>query len=441
MTIPDNSDRPGARIPCETRNVFGFSVAVSSVEEMSAALAERALEAEAPFLVAAADAHVVTLGVHDRDYGNVLERMDVICPDGMPVVWRLNRRLSSGEREACRVSGPDLMEALVRSNVQYPGLRHFLLGGDEKLLEALSGALKEKYPGFQLAGAYSPPFRPWTEEDLENMREAVASSGANVVWVGLGCPKQERWMAEQRELLPPAVYVGVGAAFAFHAGTVKRAPRWMQKNGLEWLYRIYREPGRLLRRYVKHNSLFVWYVLTGQIGPFFRCASRSRAAGYFILVPFSCGPIMIPFEPERKWWALFPPSSLTLFFLCSFAVFPGKTGMKKLWNAFSGTGSCAWKSCSPSVSFVWKAVFCAGRHCWTASSAWNWKYTRTVLFMQRYMMRTGRISGMLTRERRTGCGQECSAGNMRKNCGMWRNAALNLIFSRRLPPEPHRAHP
>ena len=121
MTIPDNSDRPGARIPCETRNVFGFSVAVSSVEEMSAALAERALEAEAPFLVAAADAHVVTLGVHDRDYGNVLERMDVICPDGMPVVWRLNRGLSSGEREACRVSGPDLMEALVRSNVQYPG--------------------------------------------------------------------------------------------------------------------------------------------------------------------------------------------------------------------------------------------------------------------------------------------------------------------------------
>lgn len=264
MTIPDNSDRPGARIPSETRNVFGFSVAVSSVEEMSAALAERALEAEAPFLVAAADVHVVTRGVHDRDYGNVLERMDVICPDGMPVVWKLNRGLSPGEREACRVSGPDLMEALVRLNVQYPGLRHFFAGGDEKLLKALSGALKEKYPGFQLAGAYSPPFRPWTEEDLEHMRKAVASSGANVVWVGLGCPKQERWMAEQRELLPPAVYVGVGAAFAFHAGTVKRAPRWMQKNGLEWLYRIYREPGRLLRRYVKHNSLFVWYVLTGR---------------------------------------------------------------------------------------------------------------------------------------------------------------------------------
>lgn len=109
MTIPDNSDRPGARIPSETRNVFGFSVAVSSVEEMSAALAERALEAEAPFLVAAADVHVVTRGVHDRDYGNVLERMDVICPDGMPVVWKLNRGLSPGEgslpRERARSDG------------------------------------------------------------------------------------------------------------------------------------------------------------------------------------------------------------------------------------------------------------------------------------------------------------------------------------------------
>ena len=238
MTAANNPDQPGARMPCETRKVFGFSVAVSSVEEMSSALAERALEAQAPCLVAAAD--------------------------GMPVVWKLNRGLPAGERSAERVSGPDLMEALVRANAEYPGLRHFLLGGDEGTLETLASALKEKYPAFHLAGVHSPPFRSWTEEDRREMREAVASSGANVVWVGLGCPKQERWMAEQKELLPPAGYVGVGAAFAFHAGTVKRAPRWMQKNGLEWLYRIYREPGRLLKRYVKHNSLFVWYVLTGR---------------------------------------------------------------------------------------------------------------------------------------------------------------------------------
>lgn len=264
MIVPDNPDRPGGRLPCETRKVFGFPVAVSSVEEMSHALAERALEAQAPCLVAAADVHVVTRGVHDRDYGAMLARMDVVCPDGMPVVWKLNKNLPAGTRAAERVSGPDLMEALVRANAAYPELRHFLLGGDERTLEILAAALKEKYPTFQLAGVHSPPFRSWTEEDLRGMREAIASSGANVVWVGLGCPKQERWMAEQKELLPPAVYVGVGAAFAFHAGTVKRAPLWMQRNSLEWLYRIYREPGRLLKRYVKHNSLFVWYVLTGR---------------------------------------------------------------------------------------------------------------------------------------------------------------------------------
>lgn len=264
MTAPNDPDQPGGRIPCQTRKVFGFPVAVSSVEEMSRALAEHAPEAQAPCLVAAADVHVMTLGVHDPDYGAVLEKMDVVCPDGMPVVWKLNQGLSAGERAAERVSGPDLMEALVRANAAYPELRHFLLGGDEEMLEVLGAVLKRKHPGFHLAGAYSPPFRSWTEEDRRGMREAIASSGANVVWVGLGCPKQERWMAEQKELLPPAVYVGVGAAFAFHAGTVKRAPRWMQRNGLEWLYRIYREPGRLLRRYLKHNSLFVWYVLTGR---------------------------------------------------------------------------------------------------------------------------------------------------------------------------------
>lgn len=263
MTSFAHNSPDGMQEDIPAGNVFGFPVAVSSVEEMSSVLAARALAAEAPFLVAAADVHVMTRGVHEPEYGAVLRRMDIICPDGMPVVWKLNRNLAGGGM-AERVSGPDLMEAVVKANAEYPGLRHFLLGGEERTLKALAAALTEKYPEFRLAGMYSPPFRNWTEEDLENMRKAIAASGANVVWVGLGCPKQERWMAEQKELLPPAVYAGVGAAFAFHAGAVKRAPLWMRRNGLEWLYRIYREPRRLFRRYVKHNSLFLWYVLTGR---------------------------------------------------------------------------------------------------------------------------------------------------------------------------------
>lgn len=261
MSVDDKTNGNGTP---GTRSVFGFPVAVSCVEDMCAFLAQKAVQAEIPVLVAAADVHVVTRAVHEPGYGRALARMDVICPDGMPVVWKLNRSLPADGVPARRVSGPDLMEAMVLANEKYPELNHFLLGGDDELLETLGAKLREKCPSFRLAGVYSPPFRAWSSEDLDGMRAAIAASGANVVWVGLGCPKQETWMADQKDVLPPAVYVGVGAAFAFHAGAVKRAPLWMQRNGLEWLYRLYREPGRLFKRYLKHNSLFAWYVLTGR---------------------------------------------------------------------------------------------------------------------------------------------------------------------------------
>lgn len=257
------SSHHDAAVALETRNVFGFPVEVSSVEEMCEALAGRALSAQTPCMVAAADVHVMTRGVHLPPYGNMLAQMDVICPDGMPVVWKLNRGLPAQARAARRISGPDLMESLVMANASHPELRHFLLGGTEELLAKLSANLRFKCPSFHLAGVHSPPFRAWTAEDMAAMRQAIADSGANIVWVGLGCPKQEEWMAEQKALLTPAVYVGVGAAFAFFAGTVPRAPLWMQKKGLEWLYRLYKEPRRLFKRYLKHNSLFLWYLVTG----------------------------------------------------------------------------------------------------------------------------------------------------------------------------------
>ncbi len=261
MTAYAHAAPPG---PITERHIFSFPVAVGSVEEMSAHLIERALTATAPCTVAAADVHVITRGVHEKDYGEVLRKMDIICPDGMPIVWKLNRHLPQDAKSAARVSGPDLMGAMLQRSCHQQELRHFLLGGDEETLKKLTANLSDKYPGFNLCGVFSPPFRVWTDEDLADMRRAIKDSGANVIWVGLGCPKQERWMAQQKELLPPGVYVGVGAAFAFHAGTVKRAPLWMQKHGLEWFYRLCKEPGRLFKRYLKHNSLFIWYLLTGK---------------------------------------------------------------------------------------------------------------------------------------------------------------------------------
>lgn len=217
---------------------------------------------ERPLLVAAADVHVATRAARDPGYGRCLARFDWICPDGVPLVWLLKRQGAPGE--PARLSGPDIMSNMWRAGQECTHVRHFLLGGKPETLAALQTALAAAYPGAALAGAYSPPFGTWDDAEQQTIRRRIADSGATCVWVGLGCPKQERWLAEQKEALPPALYFAVGAAFDFHAGTVKRAPLWMQKRGLEWFYRLCREPRRLFKRYCTYNTLFLYYLLTGR---------------------------------------------------------------------------------------------------------------------------------------------------------------------------------
>ena len=205
--------------------------------------------------VAAANTHVITLGRHDREFGTALAQFDLIVPDGMPLIWAMNRR---GAALSDRVYGPTLMlHALAQ-----PGVSHFLLGGSEALLERLTARLQERFPGIHLAGSYSPPFGEWPEGEDARIFQKIAASGARYIWVGLGCPKQERWIARNKAALPPGVYFAIGAAFAFHAGMVSQAPAWMQKRGLEWLYRFVAEPRRLWKRYVVYNTLFLWYLTT-----------------------------------------------------------------------------------------------------------------------------------------------------------------------------------
>jgi len=175
-------------------------------------------------------------------------------PDGMPLVWAMNRR-GAGLQD--RVYGPTLMlHALAQ-----PGVTHFLLGGSEEMLERLAAKLQERFPGLRLAGSYAPPFGEWSREENERIFQKIAASGAQYIWVGLGCPKQEQWIARHKAELPPGVYFAIGAAFAFHAGLVSQAPAWMQKRGLEWAYRLASEPRRLWKRYVVYNTLFLWYLL------------------------------------------------------------------------------------------------------------------------------------------------------------------------------------
>lgn len=186
---------------------------------------------------------------------------NIATPDGMPVVWAL--RLMGYQVE--RVYGPDIMQAVCARSVR-EGWRHFFYGGAPDVLEKLIEALKSHYPNLLVAGFESPPFRELTREEDEAIVNRINESRAQIVWIGLGSPKQDVWMATHRAQLNAPVLIGVGAAFDFFAGRVKQAPRWMQRSGLEWLYRLMSEPSRLWRRYLIYNPKFVVCVLMQIVG-------------------------------------------------------------------------------------------------------------------------------------------------------------------------------
>ena len=211
-----------------------------------------------PRLIAAANTHVATLARRDPSFRGALAEFDLVLPDGMPLVWVMNRRISTPMRD--RLYGPTFMLRCLEATQGEPWL-HLLIGGTEDLLAALREKLLAQFPRLRIAGAISPPFGEWSADDDGRIVSAIAKSGAQFVWIGLGCPKQELWLARMKHRLPPAVYSAVGAAFAFHAGRVKQAPPWLQRIGMEWLFRLCAEPRRLWRRYLVFNTLFIFYLV------------------------------------------------------------------------------------------------------------------------------------------------------------------------------------
>lgn len=196
--------------------------------------------------------HSVVTTTSDVEFKIAVNNADMATPDGAPVAWALRRLGFPGQE---RINGPDLMMKYLE-HAERIGQSVFFYGSTESTLARLKVALAGRFPGLQIAGTYSPPFRPLSREEDEADVRMINDSGANVVFVGLGCPKQEKWMADHRGRIN-AVMVGVGAAFDYHAGVIKRAPLWWQRNGLEWLYRLGSEPRRLFKRYMITNTLFV----------------------------------------------------------------------------------------------------------------------------------------------------------------------------------------
>lgn len=238
-------------IPAVSREILGTRVDATTYPAAAAQILDWAARAESRY-VCVATVHMVMLAHDDPGYRAVVNGADLVTSDGMPLVWGL--RLL-GVPWATRVYGPDLTP-VVLEGAEAAGVPVGFHGGRPEVLEGLLGWVRRTYPRLEVAYAASPPFGEPTEERLAEEAEAIAASGARVVFVGLGCPKQERWMAAQRGRVP-AVMLGVGAAFDFLAGAKPKAPRWMQDAGLEWAFRLATEPRRLWRRYLIHNPRFL----------------------------------------------------------------------------------------------------------------------------------------------------------------------------------------
>jgi N-acetylglucosaminyldiphosphoundecaprenol N-acetyl-beta-D-mannosaminyltransferase len=233
------------------RSILGVNVNVSSYEEIvrrSLAWAEQR-QSRALFFV---NVHVIMEALDDPDFRAYLNQADMVNPDGMPLVWALR---ALGEHEASRVYGPDATTVMLRA-AEAAGTPVGFYGGSQSALRKLVDCVRQQHPKLRIAFVESPPFRTLTEEEDRAAVERIAASGTQLLFVGLGCPKQERWIMEHLGKVP-AVMFGVGAAFDFLSGSKAQAPRWMMRCGLEWAFRFAHEPRRLAKRYIKHNPRFI----------------------------------------------------------------------------------------------------------------------------------------------------------------------------------------
>jgi N-acetylglucosaminyldiphosphoundecaprenol N-acetyl-beta-D-mannosaminyltransferase len=233
--------------------VVGTDLAVTDYETTMDWMDQMITRRQRVSLTAAA-VHLVMVAEEDAETRSAVTQA-LAVPDGQPLVWAMR---ALGHPDASRVYGPELMARYCKRSAG-TGVRMFLYGGrNQGALVELALQLRRRYPGLKIVGGYSPPYRPLTDEEEHWIAEEINHSQADVVWVGTGQPKQEKWMAAMRERLDAPVLVGIGAAFDFHAGLVPQAPSWVQNVGMEWAFRLAHEPRRLWRRYARYNPRFVY---------------------------------------------------------------------------------------------------------------------------------------------------------------------------------------
>jgi N-acetylglucosaminyldiphosphoundecaprenol N-acetyl-beta-D-mannosaminyltransferase len=259
---------PIAPEPPPAVEVVGVDLALTDYERTLDWI-DAAIESDDRGYICVCNVHAVMAAKEDHELREALRTSSINVPDGQPLVWAIN---ALGYPLGQRVYGPELM-ARACERATGGGQRFYLYGGrNQGALVQLALNLRHRYPGVKIVGGYSPPHRPLTEEEAAAVADEINRAEADVVWVGIGVPKQEKWMARMRDRLDAPVLIGVGAAFDFHAGLVAQAPSWLQEAGLEWAYRLAHEPRRLWRRYMRYNPRFLG-AFAGQLARHRRASS------------------------------------------------------------------------------------------------------------------------------------------------------------------------
>jgi N-acetylglucosaminyldiphosphoundecaprenol N-acetyl-beta-D-mannosaminyltransferase len=258
MALRDGLDvRPARDVPPIARpldrvNIVGVGVMPLDLAQAVDTLDKWREEGRRDY-VCCVSVHGLVTAQRDPAIRDAINRCGLATEDGMPLVWWSRR---SGFKSAHRVCGSDLLDAMCALAVKR-GHRHYFYGGSPAVVEKLVSRLTQRHPGLNIVGHHSPPFRPLTEEEDAADVAAINATNPDFVWIGLGMPKQEKWMVSHLGRINATALLGVGAAFDFHAGLKARAPAWMQRSGLEWLFRLASEPRRLARRYLIDNSIFL----------------------------------------------------------------------------------------------------------------------------------------------------------------------------------------
>lgn len=235
-----------------TCNILGVNIAAINMEWLVEYLDKNLLDIKGDY-ICVSNVHTTVTSYEDASYCAVQNGGLMAIPDGGPLSTVGRRR---GCKNMARTTGPSLMGEIFKISAK-KGYRHYFYGSKQETLELLEKKLKENYPGIKIAGMYSPPFRPLTEEEDKAVIERINEANPDFVWIGLGAPKQEKWMAAHQGKID-GLMLGVGAGFDYYAENIKRAPMWMQKHNLEWVYRLVQDPKRLFKRYWSTNTKFIW---------------------------------------------------------------------------------------------------------------------------------------------------------------------------------------